>query len=267
MTARIGEILVRAKLIDQLQLRSALADQQQWGGRLAKIVVEKRFAKESAVIDVLSKALGVPRVELDKVEKDSGALLKVDPNYAKEKAVFPCALKDNGKTLWVAMADPSDIPTLDDLVMKTGARVRPVIAGETEIITAIERHYFGRDPSMTPQAFGSIDALGAGDEEGKLVDMAGNTIIKSIKDLTTSAPLPAARPPPSPAAAVSTANSILDGLLGGGDAPSLTPADKERVRVIQDQQEKGARILRAVLELCLEKGYFRVEEYRAKLLG
>ncbi|MGI5864660.1 MAG: hypothetical protein ACOX6T_21790 [Myxococcales bacterium] len=265
MTSRIGEILVRAKLIDELQLRSALADQQQWGGRLAKIVVEKRFAKESAVIDALSKALGVPRVELDKVEKDAGALLKVDPNYAKEKAIFPCALKDNGKTLWVAMADPSDIPTLDDLVMKTGARVRPVIAGETEIMTAIERHYFGRDPSVMPQAFGSIAPLDADGDEGKLVDMAGNTIITSIKDIRPHAPAKAPPPAPAPPMAGAAVASLLDDLLGGGAAPTLTPQEMERVRVIQDQQEKGARILRAALELCLEKGCFRIDEYRAKL--
>jgi hypothetical protein len=68
MSARIGEILVRAKILDQLQLRSALAHQQQWGGRLAHVVAEKHFAKESVIVDALSKALGVARVELEKIE-------------------------------------------------------------------------------------------------------------------------------------------------------------------------------------------------------
>jgi hypothetical protein len=267
MSSKIGEILVRSKLIDQLQLRSALAHQQQWGGRIARIVVEKRFAKEPAVVEALSKALGVPKVELDKVEKDANALAKVDAMFAKESALFPCALKDNGKTLWVAMADPTDIPAIDKLALMTNTRVRPVIAGELEILGAIELHYFGRDPSAAASAFGQIAPLEDDEEEGKIVDLAGHTIIKNIKDIV---PPPAAAPvAPSapPAQAVTNAtSSMLDDLLGSGaSGPALTPQEMARVRAIQDQQEKGARILRAVLELCVEKRCFHPDEYRQKL--
>jgi hypothetical protein len=163
------------------------------------------------------------------------------------------------------MADPSDIPTIDQLAMRTGARVRPVVSGETEILAAIERHYYGRDPSRaSPQAFGVIVPAEDGEDEGKLVDMAGHTIIKNIKDLTTSRPLPtAAAPAPSAPSAV---GSMLDDLLGGpASSSSLSPAELERVRAIQDQQQKGALILRTVLDLCLEKRVFGSQEYRAKL--
>ena len=266
MTTRIGEILVRAKIIDPLQLRSALANQQQWGGRLAKIVVELRFAGEPAVIEALSKALGVPRVELDKVEKDANALAKVDANYAKEKAIFPCALKDNGKTLWVAMADPSDIPTIDDLVLKTGARIRPVVSGEAEILRAIERHYFGRDPEAGPQAYGAMGSLdgSVGEDDGKIVDISGRTLIRNINDIKPP-PGRAAPAPRGQGASSSATSNMLDDLMGSGQAATLTPAEMERVRSIQDQQEKGARILRTVLDLCSSKGYFSFDEYRNKL--
>lgn len=269
MTSRIGDLLVRAQLLDPLQLRSALAHQQQWGGRLARIVVEKRFLKEEAVVEALSKALGLPRVELDKVERDAAALAKVDAQYAREKAIFPCALKDNGKTLWVAMADPTDIPTIDELQLKARARIRPVISGEGEIVAAIDLHYLGKARGDEPRAFGMIVPAEDADEDedGKVVDIAGHTLIRNIKDLVPSeaaAPAGSAALGPAPRA---SASDLLDDLLGSGPAPTAgwTEEELRRLQVIQDQQEKGARILRAVLDLCVARGLFRVEEYRARL--
>jgi hypothetical protein len=271
MTMRNGEILLRAGLIDQLQLRSAMAHQQQWGGRLAHIVVEKRFAREDAVVDALSRALNVPRVELANVEKDAAALAKIDAQYAREKAVFPCALKDGGKTLWIAMADPTDIPTIDDLSLRTRARIRPVIAGEGEIMAAIDLHYLGKS-ARQPVAFGMImPAEDFDEEEGKVVDISGRTLIRNINEIRDAAP-PQPPPPPPPPASTRTpsrAMDLLDDLMGIGEADPMsagwTPEQIQRLHMIRDQQEKGARILKAVLDLCIEKGCFRLDEYRARL--
>ena len=72
--------------------------------------------------------------------------------------------------------------------------------------------------------------------------------------------MPKAPPPPPPA-------DLLDDLMGGGrpapPAPQWSAEEIARLRAIQDQQEKGARILRAALDLCVEKGWFTAEEYRA----
>ncbi len=264
--ATIVDILVRARLIDDLQLRSATAHQSQWGGRIPNIVVEKRFAPEDKVVQAIADALKLPRVDLDQVENDAQACAKLDMAFARDHAVFPCALKDGGKTLWLAMADPTDIPVADEVAQKTRLRLKLVVASERQILAAIKRAYLGESQKrQEPMGFGSfapLDLDAGSEEEGKLVDMAGHTLVKDISKLvpTASASEPSRLPPP-----VGAAGDLLDDLMGSGAHATWSPQDLERLGTIQDQQEKGARILRAVLELCVEKGWFRVDEYRAKL--
>ncbi len=87
---------------------------------------------------------------------------------AEQKGIFPVALKDNGKTLVLAMADPTDLNTVDQVAARARARVIVVIASDREIENAILRHYRGQEPvSMSTRYSGQRRALeSAGDEEG-----------------------------------------------------------------------------------------------------
>ncbi|MBI5548934.1 MAG: general secretion pathway protein GspE [Deltaproteobacteria bacterium] len=270
MASRIADILVRAKLIDDLQLRSAIAHQQQWGGRLADIVIEKRFAPEDKVTEAIAEGMKLPKVDLDQIEHDVAALNKVEMSFARAHAVFPCALKDGGKTLWLAMADPTDVPVVDELSLKTRVRIKLVVASERQILSAIKRGYLGESEASPGVSYGAIAPIElTGDDDGKIVDMSGHTLVKSIKDIieqagqraeTAEKALGTQAPRRS-----STAGNVLDDLLGG-DAPrhAWTPEDLGRLRSAQDQQEKSARILRAVHDLCVSKGLFQPDEYRRK---
>jgi hypothetical protein len=271
MASRIAEILLRAKLIDDLQLRSALGVQSQWGGRLAHIVVERHFANEEAVSEAIAQALKLPKVDLAQVDRDAAALGKVDLEFARDKMVFPCALKDGGRTLWLAMADPTDVPTVDELALKSRVRIKLVVASERQIQDAIRRSYLGEAQPAGNQAYGAFTSIDAstGDEEGKIVDMSGHTLVKNIKDLVGTSgdePRPAPAPLPATPEARSATGDMLDDLMGaGGKALAWSATDLARLKAIQDQQEKGARILRTVLDLCVRKGLFKPEDYRLKL--
>ncbi|MGC4122024.1 MAG: general secretion pathway protein GspE [Myxococcales bacterium] len=280
MASRIADILHRAKLIDDLQLRSATAHQAQWGGRIPTIVIEKKFVSEEKVVDAIANAMKLPKVDLGTVETDAAAIGKLDADFCKVNAVFPCALKDNGKSLWLAMVDPTNLPVVDEVALKAKVRVNLVVASERQVQAAIKRAYYGESPS-TPQSFGnftSIEVPVGEEEEGKIVDMSGHTLIKNIKDIVPQA---AKKAPPVGDGAddvafkdakpgmVTGALQMLDEMFGPEDGvpsrPTWTDQDLERLRAIQDQQEKGARILRAVLDLCVAKGYFSPDEYRLKL--
>src|SRR4051812_37963226 len=102
---RIGELLVKARIIDELQLRSALARHDQWGGRLSRVITDMGIANEETVIKAIAQATGMPRLHLGNITRDPGALAKVDVTLAEQKGVFPVALKDSGKTLVLAMSD------------------------------------------------------------------------------------------------------------------------------------------------------------------
>jgi hypothetical protein len=267
VASKVDEILLKAGVVDELQLRSAHAHQEQWGGFIGQIVVDKRFASEDAVLDALAAALRVNRVDLDELPKDKAALARVSVEFAKQNSVFPCALKDNGKTLVVAFADPSNIAVQDSLALLTRSRIRPVLASEAAIRRAIERHYLGREPGagVNPLSFGTFAPIGFEEgaaDEGKIVDMAGNTLVKNIKDIVPPQPPAPPVPPPAPA----PAGNALDELLGAAPPrAALSPEQLARAKSIQEQQQKGARVLKAVLDLLVEKGWLTLEEYRTRI--
>jgi len=278
---RIGDILVKARVIDELQLRSALAQLDQWGGRLSRIVTEMGLANEDVITHAISQGLGMQRVSLGNLTKDQGALAKVDVTLAEQKGVFPVSLKDNGKTLVLAMADPTDLSTIDQVAAKSRARVVPMVAGEYESENAMLRHYRNVEPSNamgnrfnpTPRKSGP-PAPGVEDEEEefKIVDMSGKTVMKRITDIDPrlgepepATPPPAAAPPPAP---TSSAADLLDEILAGGSsapASGFSEEEMQRLQAVQANQEKSSKILRALLELLFEKGAMQQKELASRM--
>jgi hypothetical protein len=265
---RIGELLVKARVIDELQLRSALARHDQWGGRLSRVVTDMGLAKEDVVLAAIAQATGTQRMTLGNLTRDAGALAKVDVTMAEQKGIFPVALKDNGKTLVLAMADPTDLNTVDQVAARARTRVIVVIASDREIETAILRHYRGQEPvSMSTRYSGQRRALdSAGEEDGdefKVVDMSGNTVVKRVADVAP----PQAAPQPAAAAGGSSASDLLDEILAGGSsAPAgFTPEELLRLETVRVNQEKSSKILRALLELLLEKNALAQRELAARI--
>ncbi|QSQ20159.1 general secretion pathway protein GspE [Pyxidicoccus parkwayensis] len=278
---RIGEILVKARVIDDLQLRSALATQDQWGGRLSRIVADMGLASEETIAEAICQGMGMQRVQLGNITRDVGALARVDVSLAEQKGVFPVSLKDNGKTLVLAMADPTDLATLDQVAAKSRARVVVMVASEREIAHAILRHYRNQEPVVStrfggprPQQPAGEEYDSGGEDDFKVVDMSGKTVVKRIADIVPDAPAPAPPPPPSaraaekpaPPVAGSSAADILDEILAGGTPTSeWTEEDLQRLQTVQQNQEKSSKILRALLELLLEKGQLQQRELAAKM--
>ena len=48
MRIKIGDLLVKAGVITELQLKAALAEQSQWGGKLGDILVRMEFVTEGS---------------------------------------------------------------------------------------------------------------------------------------------------------------------------------------------------------------------------
>ncbi|SET87346.1 general secretion pathway protein GspE [Stigmatella erecta] len=259
---RIGELLIKARVIDELQLRSALAQHDQWGGRLSRVIADMGIANEETIINAICQGMGIQRMHLGNVTRDPGALAKVDVVMAEQKGIFPVALKDNGKTLVLAMADPTDLNTVDQVVAKSRTRVIVVIAGDKEIENAILRHYRGQEPNVSTRYTESDTAApdSSGEEEFKVVDMSGKTVVKRIADI---APSQAA---PSSGGGGASAGDLLDEILSGGaPSASLTPEEMQRLQAVQQNQEKSSKILRALLELLLEKGALSQKELASRM--
>src|SRR5262245_36450527 len=103
--SRVGDFLLKAGIIDELQLRSARAQHAQWGGRLGKLSSEMGLADSDAIADAIAQAMKLPREQIGSA-RDPGALAKLDAVFCEENGVFPVRLDNNGKSLVLAMADP-----------------------------------------------------------------------------------------------------------------------------------------------------------------
>lgn len=263
---RIGELLVKARVIDELQLRSALARHDQWGGRLSRVVTDMGLATEETVLNAIAQGTGTQRMHLGNITRDPGALVKIDVTTCENKGVFPVALKDNGKTLVLAMADPTDLNTVDQVAARARARVQVVVASDREIEHAILRHYRGQEPVMSTRYTGEEpqrpeeEAFGTG--EFKVVDMSGKTVVKRIADIG-----PSSEETTNPAGSPVSAGDLLDEILAGGSPPpaGLTPEELQRLEAVRVNQEKSSKILRALLELLLEKGALAQKELAARI--
>jgi type IV pilus assembly protein PilB len=139
MAARLGEMLVKAKLISEDQLKQALEEQSKSGGRLGYNLSKLNILDESEIVAFLSKQYGVPSINLVDFEIDDNILKLIPSKTAKKYQLVP--ISRTGGTLTLAMADPTNVFALDDIKFMTGYNVEPVVASETAIEDAIVKYY------------------------------------------------------------------------------------------------------------------------------
>jgi type IV pilus assembly protein PilB len=143
---RIGEILVREGLITRDQLNLALQDQREAGTRIGYSLVALGFVKEIDLTRTLARQYRMPAVDLTNFEIDPRIARLIPGEMAVKHLVLP--LKRDGRTLTVAMADPTSTGVLDDLKFITRCDIFPVIVGEYTIRHAIERCYESNEAQM-----------------------------------------------------------------------------------------------------------------------
>lgn len=136
---KIGELLLKEKIITPEQLRKAIEEQKIMGGRLGSTMVNLGFIKEQELINFLSKQYGVPAVNLHEFEIDPKVSRLVPFEICDKYNAIP--INRAGSTLIVAMADPSNIFAIDDIKFLTGYNVEVVVASEAAIKDAIEREF------------------------------------------------------------------------------------------------------------------------------
>jgi len=138
-TSRLGELLIRNKMIDERQLAKALEEQRASGGRLGTSMVKLGIIKEEELAAFLSRQYGVPSINLSEFEIDVAVIRLISPEVAQKYQLVPVSRA--GSTLIVAMSDPSNIFAIDDIKFMTGYNVEVVVATETSIKAAIDQYF------------------------------------------------------------------------------------------------------------------------------
>jgi type IV pilus assembly protein PilB len=216
-----------AGLLTETQLRSALAEQRKWGGKLGHTLVQMGFVDENSMVHALSRQLHIPTVELDTVTPAEHVLQLFRVDLAERYGVFPVSVEVSHKTLTVASADPTNVEALHELAFHTDYKIQVVVSSPSAIERAIRKHYYGGTPNTTasPDQFG---------------------IKEPTYELT---------PPPSPRLPTSREAELQERI----DALTQQVAD------LQQMVANQARSLSALIEVLEARGTLSREEYFSKL--
>jgi len=139
MALKLGELLLKAQLINQQQLTKALEDQKAGGGKLGEVLQKLGYVTEDDVIECLSHQFGVPSINLRHFEIDPAVAKIIPVDLARKYNVIP--VNKTGATLTLAMTDPTNIFAMDEITFMTGYRVEPVVASEEAIREKIDRNF------------------------------------------------------------------------------------------------------------------------------
>jgi type IV pilus assembly protein PilB len=210
---RLGETLVEAGVITAETLKRALELQKERQLRLGTILLQEGFVTESQLVQALSLKLSIPWVSLWRIDIPDELLDLVPVNVAEEFFLIPIYIrttKGGERALYVAMNDPTDDNALRFVTASAGIPVKPMIAGPSDLSSAIRFYYYGEEqtpPSVAPPASPVVPLAAAPAAE------------------------PGAPPPPPPAPAAKSRPAKPP-----PPAPSPAP-DKAREEVIQEIDE------------------------------
>jgi type IV pilus assembly protein PilB len=157
MSQRLGDLLIKEKVITQEQLNQALQVQHQSRGRLGSVLVKLGFVSDEDVTNFLSRQYGVPAINLSYFEIDPAVVKLIPYETAKRYEVLP--LSRVGASLTLAMVDPTNVFAMDDIKFMTGFNIEPVVASEQAILERIEKVYGSsteQDLENVMQQFGDI---------------------------------------------------------------------------------------------------------------
>src|SRR5690554_747920 len=136
---RLGELLVREKLINLQQLRQAQDEQKKTGQNLGYALAKLGYINDDAITNFLSNQYRLPAVNLDEYEIDGDVIKLVNKDVCIKHGIVP--VSRSGSSLIVAMSDPTNLHAIDDIKFLTGYNVEPVVASEPAIQAAIDRYY------------------------------------------------------------------------------------------------------------------------------
>ena len=141
----IGELLLEEGVIDDQQLKAALAYQRKWGGRLGTVLVSLRFVTEDKLLKFLSTYFQIPMVNFEKITIPPTVINSVPQEIAEKFNLIPLAIRtESGRPhIFVVMSDPTNLEAIDSVQFKTGMKVKPVLASDSSIAQAITDYYEG----------------------------------------------------------------------------------------------------------------------------
>jgi len=179
----VGEILVQRGMVGPADVERALEVQKDQGGALGTILVEMGRITQEQLMEALSEQFGMEVVDLPNITINKEAVDRLEYSVASTYRVMP--VRWDGTTLTVAMANPLDVGTLDQLRMLLGCETRGAVSNERDIAEAHQKYYRREDETIERlmEQFGQA-------EGGVRTEVSSETIdLESVEEMAESAPV------------------------------------------------------------------------------
>ena len=217
MSQRLGDLLVKEKVITPEQLEQATKLQKESHTRLASALVKLGFLSDEDVTNFLSRQYGVPAINLSYFEIDPAVVKLIPYETAKRYQILP--LSRVGASLTIAMVDPTNVFAMDDIKFMTGFNIEPVVASESSIVEGIDKAYGTSKAEELEQVMQSMTEMGESTDI-ELQAEEQETELKELEKAADEAPI------------VKLVNLVLtDAVKRGASDIHMEPYEKEfRVR-------------------------------------
>jgi type IV pilus assembly protein PilB len=170
--SRIGELLVRERMLSLQQLQQAQDEAKRTGKRLGATLARLGYVDDQRLTQFVAKQYSLPSINLSEIEIDEAVLKLIPREICEKHQVIP--IRRNGPTLVVAMADPSNIYAIDELKFLTQYNIEPVVASESGLEAALSR-YYDKGPDLDQMVgeleVDDVDFAAMTDENVNVVDL------------------------------------------------------------------------------------------------
>jgi len=136
---RVGELLLEQKLINEQQLKTALAEQARSGRRLGRVLTDLGMVSEQAFHEALAKHLQIPFMDLRQAKLAPEAVRLLPEALARRSRAL--VLKADTAGAVVAMADPTDLFAYDELAAALKRPIRLALVKETDLLKTMDAVY------------------------------------------------------------------------------------------------------------------------------
>jgi type IV pilus assembly protein PilB len=176
---KLGAMLVASGLITQEQLEAALKRQRSDGGRLGELLVSAELLSEQDIVNAVAGQMRLGVVDLGRTAPQTNALGLLPRDFIIRHRVIPLSLDDQG-ALTLAMTNPLDVITIDEVGMRTKRRIVPFICTESGFDEAVGLYFSARGKLKDAR----VEEIS---EELAIFDDIDSSVIEIVDSLLTDA--------------------------------------------------------------------------------
>lgn len=251
---KLGEMLLKKKLITKEQLDTAIEYQKSLGGKIGSIIVKLGYMSDEALTREIARHYNMEVTDLANMILPVNLLKAVPKDIIEKHHLIPIHVTN--KVLTVCMSDPTDYEALDELQFVTGKKIETTLATRDSIKRAIAE--FLGELEKEEERAGIKKAGGKPASAGRLRP-ASKGSLAALRDATES----------------SLIENVRNKLSGSSPSINTSMVTRQELRaaLIPVLLKKGiiteGELFDGVLEILKRKGVIEQRELtdRAKELG